>query len=171
MLTLGLILALILIAASVAMTLRNLIHSALLLTLNWVGIAFFYLWAGAEFVAFAQVLIYVGAVSMIVLFAVLLTRHRRDGDDHPSPATFDRVVAGYVTAVVVLGVLWGAIISTDFSIDAPADVAPTLTVKQIGEQLMSTQAGAALLMIGVLLTVALIGAVVIAAPDKPEGGQ
>ena len=43
--------------AAVAMTLRNLIHSALLLIASWAGVAAFYLWAGAEFVAFAQVLV------------------------------------------------------------------------------------------------------------------
>src|SRR3954466_648545 len=64
-------------AAAVAMALRNLIHSALLLIASWAGIAAFYLWAGAEFVSFAQILVYVGAVSMIVLFAVLLTRRSR----------------------------------------------------------------------------------------------
>src|ERR1051326_2707120 len=64
-------------SAAVALSLRNLIHSALLLSASWAGIAAFYLWAGAEFVAFAQVLVYVGAVSMIVLFAVLLTRRSR----------------------------------------------------------------------------------------------
>ena len=63
--------------AAVALSLRNLIHSALLLIASWFGIAAFYLWAGAEFVAFAQVLVYVGAVSMVVLFAVLLTRRSR----------------------------------------------------------------------------------------------
>ncbi|MFM7752757.1 MAG: NADH-quinone oxidoreductase subunit J, partial [Opitutaceae bacterium] len=47
--------------AAVAMALRNLIRSALLLVASWAGIAAFYLWAGAEFVAFAQVLVYVGA--------------------------------------------------------------------------------------------------------------
>ena len=53
-------------AAAAAMLSRNLIHSALLLVGAWAGIAAFYLWAGAEFVAFAQALIYVGAVSMVV---------------------------------------------------------------------------------------------------------
>src|ERR1700678_81976 len=61
-------------SAAVALSRRNLIHSALLLIGAWFGIAGYYLWAGAEFVAFAQVLIYGGAVSMVVLFAVLLTR-------------------------------------------------------------------------------------------------
>ena len=69
------------------MTLRNLIHSALLLIASWAGIAAFYLWAGAEFVAFAQVLVYVGAVSMVVLFAVLLTRRSRaDWRSPPIPS-------------------------------------------------------------------------------------
>jgi NADH:ubiquinone oxidoreductase subunit 6 (subunit J) len=171
MIVLGLIIAVMLVAAAVAMTLRNLIHSALLLTLNWVAIAVFYLWAGAEFVAFAQALIYVGAVSMIVLFAVLLTRHRREADAEFPIETMGRAAAGVVTAAVVAGVICGAIMSTSLSNDAPADVAPTVTVRQIGEQLMGPQAVVALLVIGVLLTVALIGAVVIAAPDRQEGGE
>ena len=60
--------------AAVAVSLRNLIHTALLLVVSWAGIAGFYLWAGAEFVAFAQVLVYVGAISMVVLFAVLFAK-------------------------------------------------------------------------------------------------
>jgi len=74
MLPLFIIALLIIGSASAAMLSRNLIHSALLLVGAWAGLAAFYLWAGAEFVAFAQVLVYVGAVSMVVLFAVLLTR-------------------------------------------------------------------------------------------------
>ena len=49
-----------LVPAVAAMALRNLIHSALLLIASWAGIAAFYLWAGAEFVAFAQVLVELG---------------------------------------------------------------------------------------------------------------
>src|SRR5829696_8584005 len=80
-------------SAGVAMALRNLIHSALLLIASWAGIAAFYLWAGAEFVAFAQVLVYVGAVSMVVLFAVLLTRHSRQ-DLAVAPGSFIRAITG-----------------------------------------------------------------------------
>jgi NADH:ubiquinone oxidoreductase subunit 6 (subunit J) len=52
-------------------------------------------------------------------------------------------------------------------LDAAPTPAPTVTVRQIGELLMGTHA-AALLVVGVLLTVALIGAVVLAAGDRPE---
>ncbi len=144
---------------------RNLIHSALLLVGAWAGVAAFYLWAGAEFVAFAQVLVYVGAVSMVVLFAVLLTRQGATA----APVEFDslkRMVGGLVAAGGVAGVLIGAIAGTPM--DVPAHPAPAaISVKQLGLQLMGPHA-AALLVVGVILTVALLGAVLIAAVDKPE---
>lgn len=151
-------------AATVAMALRNLIHSALLLIASWGGIAAYYLWAGAEFVAFAQVLVYVGAISMVVLFAVLLTRRSR-ADLALAPDAAGRAVAALVTGGAVLGVLFGAILSTRFN-DTSVPV-PTLTVREIGLQLMGPHVGA-LLVVGLLLTVALLGAIVIAATDRPE---
>jgi len=154
----------ILVPAAVAMALRNLIHSALLLIASWAGIGMFYLWAGAEFVAFAQILVYVGAVSMIVLFAVLLTRPA--GEERISPDSLRRTVAGLIAGGAVLGVLFGAILSTPLPITSGP--APVITVRELGHQLMGTHA-AALLVIGVLLTVSLIGAVVLAAADRPEG--
>ena len=151
-----------LVTAAVAMTLRNLIHSALLLIASWTGIAAFYLWAGAEFVAFAQVLIYVGAISMVVLFAVLLTRQSR-ADVAIAPGSLGRVVLALSAGGAVLGVLVGAVLSTKFA--NSSTTTPTVTVKQIGQSLGGAHA-AALVVIGVLLTVALLGAVVLAATDR-----
>ena len=149
-------------SAAIAMALRNLIHSALLLIASWAGIGAFYLWAGAEFVAFAQVLVYVGAVSMVVLFAVLLTRQSR-ADLAVSPDSFNRLIRALPTGGIVLGVLLGGVLSQDF---APRGSAvPVVTVREIGGQLMGPHT-AALLVTGVLLTVALLGAVVIAAVDQ-----
>jgi NADH:ubiquinone oxidoreductase subunit 6 (subunit J) len=153
-----------LITAAVAMALRNLIHSALLLIGSWAGIAAFYLWAGAEFVAFAQVLVYVGAISMVVLFAVLLTRHSR-ADLVPAPDSIARAVGALLVGGAVLGVLWGSILGSN-SIDRPARSDVT-TVRDVGVQLMSQHA-AALLVVGLLLTVALLGAIVIASNERPE---
>src|SRR5438128_12077008 len=98
-------------SAAVAMTRRNLIHSALLLIATWAGIAAFYLWAGAEFVAFGQVLVYVGAVSMIVLFAVLLTQPALT-KSAVGTAALGRAVSALVAASAVIAVLAGAILST-----------------------------------------------------------
>jgi len=154
-------------SAAVAMTLRNLIHSALLLVASWFGIAAFYLWAGAEFVAFAQVLVYVGAISMVVLFAVLLTRRSRT-DLTVAPDSFARAFSAVLAGGAVLGVLIGAVLNTLLGV-APTPT-PTVTVRQLGIQLMG-QHTAALLIVGVLLTVALLGAVVVAATDRPDNKE
>jgi len=153
-------------AAAVAMTLRNLIHSALLLVLTWAGIAGFYLWAGAQFVAFAQVLVYVGAVSMVVLFAVLLTRQSTPQPIEPDSIV--RALTALTAAGGVAGVLIGAILAAPLQV---ADAQPaTITVKQIGQALMGPHVGA-LLIVGVILTVSLLGAVVIASVDRPEDSE
>jgi NADH:ubiquinone oxidoreductase subunit 6 (subunit J) len=156
--------------AAIAMSLRNLIHSALLLIVSWAGVAAFYLWAGAEFVAFGQALVYVGAVSMVVLFAVLLTRHSRD-DLAIAPDSITRIISALIVGGTVLGVIVGAVLSTPLgkgSLNSTPE--PVLNVRAIGQQLMGPHA-AALLVIGVMLTVALLGAVVIASFDRPSAGK
>jgi len=163
------LLALVVLAgAAVAMALRDLIHSALCLVLAWTGIALFYLWAGAEFLAFAQVLIYVGAVSMVVLFAVLLTRRGPGAEQNGGAA--GRIAAGVITGVLAAGVLGHAILHAGLAAAPAAAPVPALTVRRLGGLLMETHAGA-LLVAGAILTVALIGAVVIAATDSAPGRE
>ena len=152
-------------SAAVAMSLRNLIHSALLLIASWAGIAAFYLWAGAEFVAFAQILVYVGAVSMVVLFAVLLTRQSRQ-ELSIAPESVGRAAAGLVVGGAVFGVLVGGIVSSRLT-SPPGTPRGEVTVRALGHDLMGAHAPA-LLIVGVLLTVALLGAIVIAATDSPK---
>lgn len=157
-----LIAAFTLVSAAVAMALRNLIRSALLLVGSWAGIAGFYLWAGAEFVAFAQVLVYIGAVSMVVLFAVLLTRHAR-GDLGFEKSSVARAVTGLIAGGAVFAVLIGAVLSTRLSVEP--ETPPHVPVKELGTLLAGPHA-AALLVAGVLLTVALLGGLVLAATDR-----
>ncbi|MDR0351985.1 MAG: NADH-quinone oxidoreductase subunit J [Opitutaceae bacterium] len=159
-------------ASAAAITRRNIIHSALLLVAGWAGIAAYYLWAGAEFVAFAQILVYVGAVSMIVLFAVLLTR-LGPGDTAPAPDAFQRAAAALVAGGACFVALAGAILTSPLDLPAAARppavaAAPAINVREIGLALMEPAHAAALLVIGILLTVALIGAIVIASIDRRE---
>jgi len=154
-------------AAAAAMSRPSLLNCVLLLTLSWTGIAAFYLWAGAEFAAFAQVLIYVGAISMAVMFAVLLTRRGRR-DFPPRKGSRSRAAYAVLAGAAVAGVLLAAVARSPLAA-SPAP-GPASTVRELGGQLMGPHA-AALLVVGVLLTVALIGAVVLAAgagPEKPE---
>src|ERR1051326_679115 len=61
-------------SAVAAMSLRNLVHCALSLVVTFAGLAALFLQLDAEFAGFAQVLVYVGAVSILIVFAILLTR-------------------------------------------------------------------------------------------------
>ncbi|HEY3281215.1 MAG TPA: NADH-quinone oxidoreductase subunit J [Armatimonadota bacterium] len=71
----ALLLALVVLGTAVAVvTLRNLFHCALLLGLSFFAVAGLYLMLQAEFLAVAQVLVYVGAITLLILFAVMLTQ-------------------------------------------------------------------------------------------------
>jgi NADH-quinone oxidoreductase subunit J len=151
-------------AAAAAMSLRNLVHCALSLVVSLAGLAALYLTLDAQFVGFAQILVYVGAVAILIVFAVLLTR---------SDAVPDQTVLspGWGTGIVISAVVfatlgWAALNSTGLPRETPP--VPVATVKNIGDLLM-TQYVLPLEVIGLLLTAALIGAVIIAMrDDAPE---
>jgi NADH-quinone oxidoreductase subunit J len=149
--------------AVAALTLRNLVHCVLALTLSFLGLAGFYLQLSAQFIGFAQVLVYVGAVAILVVFAVLLTR----GAEPTSQSIFSPSWLGSgVVSIAVFGVLVWTIYSSVVTRQGQL-LQPEVTVKQIGDALMSRYA-LPLEVIGLLLTVALIGAVTIAMREKQE---
>src|SRR6185437_9537404 len=116
-------------AAVAAMSLRNLVHCALALAVAFAGIAAVYLQLGAQFVGFTQLLVYVGAVAILVVFAILLTR----GSEPPQQSVLSSGwVMGIVVTIVVLGVLVLAIAKSSI-IQGNAPPQPTATVQQIGD--------------------------------------
>jgi NADH-quinone oxidoreductase subunit J len=116
-----------------------------------------------QFVGFAQVLVYVGAVAILVVFAVLLTR----GAEPTAQSIFSPSwLWSSIVSVAVFGVLAWAI-RTSAVARRNLPLQPEATVKQIGDALMSRYA-LPLEVIGLLLTVALIGAVTIAMREKQE---
>ena len=152
------IIAVITIASAVAaMSLRNLVHCALALTMAFAGLALAYLQLDAQFVGFAQILVYVGAVAILIVFAILLTR----GSEPPQQSILSSGwTAGVVVSVAVLGVLVWAVKHS--SVANPAiPPKPEATVKQIGDALMNNFV-LPLEVVGLLLTAALIGAVIVA---------
>lgn len=157
-----LIIALITIAtAAAAMTLRNLIHCALALALTFIGLAAAYLQLNAQFVGFAQVLVYVGAVAILIVFAILLTRGGEAAEQNVFSTTW---LFGGGVAFAVFGVLAWAIKRSVLN-RPEVPVAPEAPVKQIGDALMSKYV-LPLEVIGLLLTAAMIGAVIIAMRDE-----
>jgi len=148
-------------AAVAAMSLRNLVHCALALAVAFAGIAAVYLQLGAQFVGFTQLLVYVGAVAILVVFAILLTR----GSEPPQQSVLSSGwVMGIVVTIVVLGVLVLAIAKSSI-IQGNAPPQPTATVQQIGDALMNKFV-LPMEVVGLLLTAALIGAVIIAMKEE-----
>src|SRR6266542_3094835 len=92
-------------AALAAAMLRKLMHAALSFAVALVGLAAFFFLLGAEFVGLALVFIYIGAVAVLIVFTILLTR-RDVGKDHG----FNW--GGAVVAVAVFGSLTWSILKT-----------------------------------------------------------
>jgi len=150
--------------AAAALTLRNLVHCVLALMLAFVGLAGLYLQLDAQFVGFAQILVYVGAVAILIVFAILLTR----GTESTSQSIISPSwIASGAVSIVVFGVLAGTIRSS-VAIRRAVPPQPDVSVRQIGEALMSRFA-LPLEVIGLLLTAALVGAVTIAMQEKRGG--
>jgi NADH-quinone oxidoreductase subunit J len=146
-----------------AMGLRNLVHCVLALTLGFAGLAALYLQLGAQFVGFTQILVYVGAVAILAVFAIMMTQ---SVGPTTRPVFSSAWVTGSIVAGCVFAVLAWAICSSGVSRKMlPPE--PEATVHQIGDSLMHTFV-LPLEIIGLLLTVALIGAVVLAMPEKRE---
>jgi NADH-quinone oxidoreductase subunit J len=143
--------------ALAAACLRKLIHAALCLVVAFLGLAAFYFFLGAEFVGLVQVFVYVGAVAVLIVFTILLTR-REDED----AAGFNW--GGVIVAVAVFaGLVWAIMNTPSLSVAAPG-IEP-LTVKRIGEMLMTNYVWP-LQCVGLLLTAALIGALVLVMEEK-----
>ena len=156
------ILAIITIASGIAaITLRNLVHCALALVGAFAGLAALYLQLGAQFVGFAQILVYVGAVAILIVFAILLT----GGSEPPKQPIFSASwwVGGAVAIAVFAVLAW--IIRSSHAVTGGLFLVSKLSVQQIGDQLM-TKYILPLEVIGLLLTAALIGAVIIAMKEE-----
>ena len=144
-------------AALAAATLPKLIHAALSFAVAFVGVAAFYFLLGAEFVGLVQIFVYIGAVAVLIVFTILLTRRdvEKDGGFNWS---------GVIVALAVFaGLLWSIFKTPTLAIVAP-QIEP-LTVKRIGETLMTDYVWP-LQCVGLVLTAALIGALVLVMEEK-----
>jgi NADH-quinone oxidoreductase subunit J len=151
-------------SAIAAMSLRNLVHCALSLVLTFAGLAGLYLQLNAEFVGFTQILVYVGAVAILIVFAILLTRGTEPANE---PATVSPWV-GILVAVGAFLTMAAAVLASPAGkrLAAPA---PEVSVKTLGQKLMN-EFVLPLEVMALLLTAAMLGAVIIAMREK-EGQQ
>jgi NADH-quinone oxidoreductase subunit J len=151
-----------LLAAVAAMSLRNLVHCALMLAIAFSGVAALYLQLDAEFMGFTEILVYVGAVAILIVMAILLTR---SGEAPQQSVLTAGWPAGVLVTVFVFALLAWAVLNSTALPPAGAE-APSVSVKQIGTELMGRYV-LPLEIIGLVLTAAMIGAVIIASREGP----
>jgi len=155
-----------LVAGIMVVAVKNIIHSALWLIASFFAVAAMYLLMEAEFIAIVQVLIYVGAISILILFAIMLTRH-------VTGEGIRQLYQRWWIALLVAAALFGLLIAPTVAgygwntmpPAAPDQVATISSAVQIGTAFMREY----LLpfeIASVLLLVALIGAIVIAYEER-----
>ena len=141
--------------------LPNIVYSAFLLGGVFLSVAGLYLMLNASFVAAAQVLVYVGAVNVLILFAIMLVNKKENLEAIPGLA-LRRVLSGAVCAGLFALLIRVAFI-TPWPLPGPEPVGEDATIR-IGEHLFSDY----LLpfeLASVLLLIAMIGAIVLARRD------
>ena len=154
------IIAIVMAAAAIGVvTMKNIVHAALALVIVLAGVAAQYILLQAEFLGIVQVLIYIGAVIVLFLFGIMLTRApmRRSAEYDND----QRVLAGLV-AVLIFGIL-AYLLADEFSGDKLRLAQPTQT-SAIADSIFRSYV-VAFEAVSMLLLAALIGAIVLARRD------
>ncbi|MBP8241485.1 MAG: NADH-quinone oxidoreductase subunit J [Thermoflexales bacterium] len=176
-------LAIITIGAAIAVvTLRNVFHAALMLVVAFFGVAGFYVLLEAGFFAAAQVLVYIGAISVLLIFSVMLTRGVFMAQARNQQSGYAAVAAGVM--FILIAALVGPIALNwpglklgnfvlpprvlgnpiEFAVPSPKAVQPDYLTR-FGSNLIETY-GVGFLLAGVLLLLAMVGAIWVARERK-----
>ncbi|MEM7594932.1 MAG: NADH-quinone oxidoreductase subunit J [Cyanobacteria bacterium P01_A01_bin.83] len=157
------ILAVMMIGAALGVVLLpKIVHSAFLLAGVFISISGLYILLNADFVAAAQILVYVGAVSVLILFAIMLVNKQEDYVELPG-----RMIRKVATAVVCFGLfalLGTMVLATPWSLDSTSPGVIDNTIIALGEHFFSDY----LLpfeLASVLLLMAMVGAIILARRD------
>lgn len=145
-------------------TSRNLFHAALYLTIALFGVAALFMMLEAGFLALAQLIVYVGAIAILIIFAVMLTR----GMVQPRGAQLNSQAGlAAVVAAAMLFILLRVLPGFNFAVvnqAVPADITTTIGKSLVGDFVLPFEVAS------VLLLAALVGAIYIARERKKTTG-
>jgi NADH-quinone oxidoreductase subunit J len=161
---------LILLAGLGAVWMARPVHAALMLALSLALVAVLYLVLGAHFIGLVQFAVYVGAVAVLIVFSLLITRRGDEVEEiQRRPKS---LVTGLICSLPVLAVLIYVVSQTQ-AVKPEKATLPQLPIKQLGITLFTTHAPA-VLALALLLTAVMIGAALFArepgkTPQNPAG--
>ena len=157
----GVLAAMVLVGALWVVILKNLFRAALSLGLVLLGVAGLFILLEAEFLAFVQILIYVGAILTLVVFAIMLTARLQTAPEASAsrqivPAAAASLGLFVVLASATLPLTWG---------NAPS--AEAISPDALGRQLIGPLA-LPFEIISLVFVAAIVGAIVVASPRSPQ---
>jgi len=151
------ILAAVILGTALAMVLsKNLVHSALFMVVTFIGVAGIYLTLSADFLAAMQILVYVGAISVLLVFGVMLTRR---GDIAMSNLFTKNILGGVVVSLALFVILGRLILTSDWA--TSAFTVPESTVGPIADLMMNVYV-IPFEVAALLLLAAMVGAIIVA---------
>ena len=143
---------------------KNILYSALSMVLCFIGVAGIYVTLQLSFFAVVQIMVYVGAITILTVFAIMLTRHaNQENFDGTNP--FSSTVVGASVVAVGIAVVM-AIVIRSLNLITPQAL-PEDWIQQIGIELFGTYV-LPVELVALLLLVGMIGALVI---GKEDDGQ
>ncbi|MBU3700705.1 MAG: NADH-quinone oxidoreductase subunit J [Acidimicrobiia bacterium] len=145
---------------------RNPVHAALSLVATLFGVAVLFLNMGAQFLAVVQVIVYTGAIVVLILFVMMLLGVDTSDDLETEPIVGQRLLAGLVGLLFLGGILLVIVVGRDSIITGAETTTDAISsasnnIAQIGRQLFTTWVFA-LEITAALLTIAVVGAVALA---------
>jgi len=150
-------------AAGIVVFTRHIVRAAFALLFAFFGVAGLYVFLLADFLAVAQLLIYIGGILVLILFGVMLTSRQMNVDVKTGTI---HIFPAIIAVAAIAGTLIGIILSNDWTeIKTPATV--ETTAQQLGEMLLSEYV-LPFEITSVVLMVALVGAVMIARRDNKQ---
>ncbi len=144
---------------------RHIFRAAIYLLFALIGIAGIYFWLSYEFIAAVQIVVYVGGIVVLIIFSIFLTQQ---AGEKLTKQKLDRKIWAALAVFCGFALTMVQVLQYQFPLsNNPA----TVTVRRIGEKMMSMDAGGYALpfeIISMLLLAAMVGCIVIALRSKPE---
>jgi NADH-quinone oxidoreductase subunit J len=143
---------------------RQIFRAAIFLLFSLIGVAGMYFWMEYEFIAAVQIVVYVGGITVLIIFSIFLTQQA--GEKLPKQSMNKMLFAALAAfsgfALIMVQIAKHTFINTTSSVKAPS-------VENIGYEMLGVQKGGMALpfeVVSVLLLAALIGCIVIALKQK-----
>jgi NADH-quinone oxidoreductase subunit J len=163
-------------SAIVVVTHRNLFHAALALMVSFAGVAGFYITLDAGFLAAAQLLVYIGAISILIIFAIMMTRRLMQATEQPFNSQRGLSIVGALASLVIMALViaqyWPIAPNSEVPMASKTILEDAIlqgSVAELGRSFVNVDAFVVPFeLASVLLLAALVGAILVAWPKTED---